>query len=117
VTSITIEDYFTQDDCLGFIALRRPKTTENRFEKRCSARGPKTRQPRSLLFHARLGARKTMTSAAVLRDVDCASVDRRQLVAMNPFPVVGVGVLTFEFESASSEGDRKQPPSGENGEY
>jgi hypothetical protein len=38
-------------------------------------------------------------------------------VATSPFRVVVVGVLTFEFESASSEGDRKQPPSGENGEY
>ena len=36
---------------------------------------------------------------------------------MGRFLIVAVRVLASEFESASSESDREQPPSGENGEY
>jgi hypothetical protein len=34
-----------------------------------------------------------------------------------PFLIVAVRVMPSDLESASSEGDRDQPPSDENGEY
>jgi hypothetical protein len=39
------------------------------------------------------------------------------LVLMLPFLIVVVRMMPSDFESASSEGDREQPPSDENGEY
>jgi hypothetical protein len=36
---------------------------------------------------------------------------------MSLFLIVVVRVMSSDFESASSEGDREQPPSDENGEY
>jgi len=36
---------------------------------------------------------------------------------MLPFLIVVVRVMPSDFESASSEGDREQPPSDKNGEY
>ena len=43
----------------------------------------------------------------------------RMLMLMLPFliVIVVVSVMSSDFESASSEGDREQPPSDENGEY
>ena len=107
MTSITIENYFAQDDGLGFVALSRHKTAEHRFE-RCGARGPKTRSP-DLYLSFRHVVRTTTTSATSF------GMPIVQLVATGPSHIVVVRVLTSEFEGASSEGDRKQPPSGENG--
>jgi hypothetical protein len=39
------------------------------------------------------------------------------LVLMLPFLIVVVRVIPSDFESASSAGDRKPPPSDESGEY
>jgi hypothetical protein len=39
------------------------------------------------------------------------------LVLMLPFRIVVVRVIPSDFESASSAGDRKPPPSDESGEY
>jgi len=39
------------------------------------------------------------------------------LVLMPPFLIVVVRAMPADFENASSEGDREQPPSDENGEY
>ena len=39
------------------------------------------------------------------------------LMLMLPFLIVVVRLMPSDFESASSDGDRKQPPSDESGEY